>query len=372
VKIRTILALARKDALDMLQNRGVLVGLLITPLMAVLFAFLNALLTSSPTHLLIYNPGGSAVERVVSGAFTPVVVTHAASADEVVAAFGPNGAHRQSSYALGLVVPANFESDLRAGRHPQLLLFVNGDDVKDEQRLLLQQALIDYGRQVVSPQPPLQLTTGVINPPRPQGFAADSGAFFTMYVLLMTVMSAGSLVPALIIEEKEKKTLRLLISSPASFADIIAGKLVVSTLLQFLLLIMVMLIMHNFGGSLAWLFLFLLVGTLMATAMGLLIGCLLNTMAGAGALSGLLIFLIIVPALFVGPIAQLVQDNPLLMVMKAIPIYYLAEGIYNSLSAHQTIASALLDLAVVGGTALILLIAAGWSLRRQAVVASAI
>ncbi|RAQ96526.1 ABC transporter permease [Thermogemmatispora tikiterensis] len=370
--LRSMLAIARKDLIDIVQNKATLVGLLIPIFMAVLFSLINSLIGGTPTRLLIYNPGQSPIEHIVSAAFSTPTITHAASAAEVEAAFGPDGVHKQSSYALGLIVPPTLESDLRAGRHPQLQLFINGDSIGITQRTLLAQALTDYGRQVVAPEPPLAVVTSTINPPQPSTFSENSKAFFVMYVLVMTIMNATGIVPGLIIEEKEKKTLRMLLASPVSFGDIIAGKLLVSLVYQVLLLALVFLIMQGLTGNLPWLLLFLLIGACLTNAIGLLIGCLFNTVSASGAVGGILIFFFIVPALFVGPLGQFIQNQSFMTIIKAIPVYYLAEGIYNALTGQTPATTMLTDLAVIAGTTLLLFMLAAWSLRQQAAVASSI
>lgn len=370
--LRGILAIARKDIIDLVQNKATLVGLLLPIFMAVLFSFINSLISGTPTRLLIYNPGHSPVERIVSSAFSAPAISHATSPVEVEAAFGPDGAHKQSSYALGLIVPPTFESDLRAGRHPQVQLFLNGDSIDTAQRALLTQALTDYGRQVVNPEPPLAVVTSTINPPQPSAFGQNSKAFFVMYVLIMAIMNSASIVPGLIIEEKEKKTLQMLLASPITFSDIIAGKLLVSLAYQMLLLTIVFLTMQGFIGNLPWLLLFIFIGACLTNAIGLLIGCLFNTTSASGAATGILIFAFIVPALFVGPLGQLVEGQSFMIIVKAIPVYYLAEGLYKALTGQTAVAAILTDLTVITGTTLVFFGLAAWSLRHQAAVASSI
>nr|BBH94295.1 ABC transporter permease [Thermogemmatispora argillosa] len=370
--LRGMLAIARKDIIDIVQNKAMLVGLLIPIIMAVLFSFLNSLISGTPTRLLIYNPGHSPVERIVSAAFSSPAISYAASPAEVEAAFGPDGTHKQSPYALGLIVPATFESDLRAGRHPQVQLFLNGESVGATQRALLTQALTDYGRQVVNPEPPLTVVTSTINPPQPSAFGQDSRAFFVMYVLVMTIMNSANIVPGLIIEEKEKKTLRMLLASPVSFGDIIAAKLLVSLAYQILLLAVVFLIMQGFTGDLPWLLLFLFIGACLSNTLGLLIGCLFQTTSASGAMGGILTFFFSVPSLFVGPLGQLAEGQSFMIIVKAVPFYYLAEGIYQALSSQISISTLTTDLAVTAGTTLLFFLLAAWSLRHQAAVASSI
>src|SRR5215831_5595163 len=109
---RIIRAIARKDALDLLLNKQTLFMLLTPIIMSFLFLFLGTVIGSSPTEILVYDPSfqpshPAGVEQVLKGAFSSVHFTQASSAQDVADTFGPNGTQKKSSYAVGLVVPAN-------------------------------------------------------------------------------------------------------------------------------------------------------------------------------------------------------------------------------------------------------------------------
>src|SRR6266446_1192744 len=224
--IRSILAIARKDALDILLNKATLT-LLLTPIfLAVLFVVIAALLGSHTTNALIYKPGKSGVEQIISSAFSDIKITYANSPGDVAGTFGPDRKHKTTSYALGLVVPADFDANLRAGGHPQLNLYIDGSQVGNVQSQLLLRALTDYARSVANPRPPASITVATVNPPSPANNALqDIGQVYSTAILLSSFLVGTSLVPGLLAEEKEKKTLRMLMVSPASFSDVVAAKL---------------------------------------------------------------------------------------------------------------------------------------------------
>ena len=132
--IRNILAIARKDALEILLNKSTLIGLLTPIFLALVFLLITILIGNHTTAILVYNPGNSGVVSVVSSAFSDSQVIQANSPADVAAQFGSNGTHKSSSYAIGMVIPAGFDSSLRAGQRPQLSLYINGDDVGTQQR----------------------------------------------------------------------------------------------------------------------------------------------------------------------------------------------------------------------------------------------
>jgi ABC-2 type transport system permease protein len=369
---RAILAIARKDALDILLNKSTLMVLLSPIIIAVLFAFISGVFASKTAKLLIFNPGGSAVEQVLVGAYQQPEIVRAGSADEVAAQFGPDGTKKSSDYVAGLVVPADFEASLRAGGHPQVGLYVNGDQVSNQQRQLLIQAITDYSRSVAAPQPPASVALTTINPPKPNGALQNLGTFYAATALLTSFMIGTSLVPGLLVEEKEKKTLRMLMVSPASWGDIIASKLLVGLTYQVILSLVVLSVVKGFTGQVPLLLLFLVLGALFGGVLGLLLGSIFKTQSATGALAGMISLLFIVPSFFVGPLGQLFQGNAVTNVIKAVPTYYLAEGIINALGSQTTPESLALDVGVVGACILVLFVGALWLLRRQAAVVSTI
>ncbi|MEO6891059.1 MAG: ABC transporter permease [Ktedonobacteraceae bacterium] len=369
---RAILAIARKDTLDILLNKSTLIILISPIVLAVLFTVLNGVLYSQKTNLLIYNPGNSAIEQVVSNAFTNVVITRASSPADVSAAFGVDGTHKGSIYTVGLVVPPNFDADLRAGSHPRLSIFMNGDDVSTQQSQLLQQALTDYARAVASPQAPVSIAAATINPPKPNAFVTSGKGFFVMFVLLSSLMVGTSVVPGLLTEEKERKTVRMLMVSPASFGDIVMGKLIVGLVYQLILLAVVLVVMQGFMGQISLLLAFMVLGAGFSIALGLLGGSIFNTTSGSGAFAGFGSFIYVLPALFVGPLGQALQGNVIVQIMKVMPTYYLAEGLYNALLGQSTLDTILLDGGIALGSIVVLFLASVWFLRRQATVMSTI
>ena len=371
--MHSILAIARKDALDILLNKATLTLLLSPILLAVLFVVIGGLLGSHTTNVLIYNPGKSGVEQVIDGAFSDIKITYANSAGDVAGAFGPDGSHKSTSYALGLAVPADFDTSLRSGGHPALNLYIDGSQIGNQQRQLVLHALTDYSRSVANPQPPANIAVATVNPPSPSSNALqDVGQIYAVTVLLVSFLVGTSLVPGLLAEEKEKKTLRMLMVSPASFSDVVAAKLLVGLVYQLLLTLVVLGIKGGFTGQVPLLLLFALLGACFSVALGLLVGCFFQTTSATGAFSGMISFIYILPVFFVGPFVQLLGSSPFTAIIKVFPTYYIADGAVNAIQSQSTVSGTLLDAGVILGVIVVLFIVAVWTLRRQAAVVSTI
>lgn len=101
---------------------------------------------------------------------------------------------------------------------------------------------------------------------------------------------------------------------------------------------------------------------------GLLFGSIFKTTSAAGAFSGMVSLLYVVPVFFAGSLGASFGSNAFGQVVRLLPTYYLADGVINAMQERSTAATTTLDIAVVAGSILALFIAAVWVLRRQASV----
>jgi ABC-2 type transport system permease protein len=366
--LRTTFAIARKDALDILLNKATLVMLLTPVLLTVFFAVLSGLLGSKPVRLLVYNPERSGVSEVVSGALGRSQIVAASSPQEVAPAFAPD---KNTSHALGMVVPPGFDESLRRGEHPRLALYLNGNELNDMQRQAVVHALTDYASALSHPQPPLEIALTTIHASS-STFNPDLGMFYVVMALLTSISVGISLVSTLLVEEKEKKTLRMLLVSPASLADVVLGKLLVGLAYQFLLSLVVMVVLQGFVGNLPLVFLFVLLIASFGLALSLFAGSIFRTTSGLGGFLGVVSLLFVIPAVFSSSLGMMFGNSLVLRFMRALPTYYMADGLLNALQGQGAIGSILLDLLITLGCTLLCLSAAIWILHRQAAVTASI
>lgn len=365
---RVIWAIVRKDALDIWLNKSTLGGLIYPIIMSLVFFLISHLVVSRGTSLLIYNPGNSSLAQVVVKAFPNSVITQAGSEAEVEAAFGPNGAQKKSSYALGLILPANFDSDLRAGNHPAISLFLNGSTVNAKTEALLQTAVINYARAIANPQPPVTITTAVINPPSSTSTGVLLAQVYTPLVLLLSLIVGTTFIPLLLLEEKEKKTLRMLLVTPASFMDILAGKLLIVLVFQLAITSVALAIQGGFSGDVPLVMFYVLIGAFFSLSLGLFFGSIFNTASAAGTAAGFVALVYILGGLFVGQLGQMLGGGLVGQIARLLPTYYLAEGMVNASQSLGSWGSNLLDTGVILGSMILLLAISAWALRRQSAV----
>lgn len=83
-------------------------------------------------------------------------------------------------------------------------------------------------------------------------------------------------------------------------------------------------------------------------------------------------FLYIIPAIFSGPLATLIGDNPLAQAARVLPTYYIANGAYDAMQNQGSPGSHLFNITIILGTTLALIAITAWVLRRQSSVAASI
>ena len=181
-----------------------------------------------------------------------------------------------------------------------------------------------------------------------------------LLLILTFGMTGAFVVPLLIVEEKEKRTLDFLLSSPASLNDIIAGKAVTGVV--YTLLIAGLLLGINRQSIQNWplTLLTILVGLLFVVGVGLVIGSVLKNTMQVNTWASLVLILLLAPSFPMIGITGWFDKA-----MRVIPTYYLSEAL--KLSMAGTMSSQLwMYLAVLLGCTIIVFFAAAWACIAEA------
>ena len=372
---RIILAIARKDAIDILLNKSMLFNLLVPILISLLYLFirlLDALIGSHATDILVYNPGQSNVAQVVISAFSGSQVAQANAASEVTAAFGPNGSHKSSLYAIGLIIPANFESDLRANNHPQVNLYINGDAVDTRTAALVQAAIDNY-----APCPRQSAVVDYRCHCRNQSALQYEfrGCFREDVHLDLTVVlvhRGHNLCPSALARREEKKTIRILMVTTASFGDVVVGNMTGGADLSTSPVWSCTGDTERFYGTGFARIAVRAIGLVLQRGVGLALRQYLSNIDRCRDSWRHCHFHLHSSRHHRRPVEQLLDNSPIVQVMRIVPTYYIADGIYNAIQNQGTWGNTLLDIGVIVGCILVLLAVSIWMLRRQASVAAAI
>lgn len=350
---RVIAAIAQKDLIDAIRNRYLLVALL-TPLSVALLLRVMMPGINSMTNMtiVVHDPDRS----------TLVSQLRAAPTIKVVDTDSPQTAKTEVEKikaAGALVVPANFDADVAAGKQPQLTVYVNNKKNDIEQSSF--RLLVD--RQVGS----LVKAPALLNwinvhdegdsPPR-RGFNL-SQILLPLLLVLTFGMTGAFVVPLLLVEEKEKRTMDFLLTSPARLTEVIAGKAFTGVVYSVLIAGVLLALNRQLVGNWPKTVLTILLGLLLIVAMGLLMGSLFQTTMQVNTWASLVLLVLLAPS-FPLPGSPAVLEAA----MYAIPTYYFVEALQLSLAGSGS-PRIWAHLAVVLGCTVVTFFAVIWALRRE-------
>ena len=354
MNLRVVSAIARKDVVDAIRHRYLLTAL-VTPLfVALLFRVLLPGGTGDKILTIVVHDAGNS-GLVTELRKTPQIqVVLADSADAT-------GHEVERIKATGgVAVPANFDADLAANKQPELTIYVNNQKTIFEQaafRRLLNQVVRSFAKQ---PEPARLVWVDVDKDASDKTSGTSVDQLLLPLVLILALGMIGAfLVPLLIVEEKEKRTLDFLLSSPASLNEIIAGKaltgVVYTLLIAGLLLGLNRKFIHNWPLTV----LTIVVGLLFVVGVGLVVGSLLKNTMQVNTWASVVLIVLMAPSFpSLGITAWFDRA------MRFIPTYYLTEALKLSMAGAAS-SRLWINLAVLLGCTLIVFFAAAWALHRR-------
>ena len=350
---RVLSAIAKKDLVDAIRNRYLLVALL-TPLSVALLLRVMMPGINSLTNMtiVVHDPDRSTlVSRFREAPQIKVVDTDSAQTAK---------AEVEKIKAAGaVVVPANFDADVTAGKQPQLTVYFNNTKNDIEQSGFRRLVERQVGSLV---QPPAVLNWINIRD-EPESPTAREFNFSQMMLPLLLVLTFGMtgalVVPLLLVEEKEKRTMDFLLTSPAKITDVIGGKAFTGVVYSVLIAGVLLALNRQLVGNWPLTALTVLLGLLLFVAVGLLMGSLFETTMQVNTWASLVLIVLLAPS-FPIPGSPAVLETA----MYAIPTYYFVEALKLSLDGSGSLRM-WGHLAVVFTCTVVTFFAVNWALRRQ-------
>lgn len=174
---------------------------------------------------------------------------------------------REHNLDAGLILPADFDQQLRDGSRPLLQFFVSGESLASN-RLVLAITTLDLIREVEGSPPPVEVDVVSLGVP-----ILPLAARLTPMLVLFALLIAGVLVPAFsLVQERESGTLTALLVTPVRSTDVLAAKAALGFILAFVMALVTLWLNGALGIQLAALFGVLAVGALMLAEVGLIYG----------------------------------------------------------------------------------------------------
>jgi len=340
-RLSIIWAIGSKDLVDAFKNRTTL-GIIVTALVfVVMYRFLPQFESMGELpRLALYDIGQS---EWVAGweDQSEFVVMEFASQDETERYVA--GA---SIPALGLVLPENFDQIISSGGAVTLegtiAHWIPERDVEDTRSFFEGKLSEDVG------QPLTVDLTPVYSRSDSRGYPWMAGT-----AMLFTLAMGGMyVIPHLMLEEKQTRTMDTLLVSPATYAELVAGKALAGGVLTgiggvIVLVVNSILIQHWWLALLAC-----ASGTFFVVAAGLLLGSFVESKQGMTLWGFLIMSIMLLPALL-STATRLLNDG-VLAALRWTPSLSLLNLARSSFSEQVSFQSIGLDLAVVLGWAAVL------------------
>lgn len=367
MNLRIIRAIVKKDLVDVLKHKSLAMVLLVPLFIAAIYLILN-LSAQSPTRVLVYNPDNVPLSDTLRLVVPHISVDNAANPDEVRSKL----ADANSPYQYGLVIPAGAIAAMKAGQHPKLAIYINGQkarDFYDQQRA--SQSFFAYFQAQSGQAPAYEPVSTVFNPDPHSAtdyieLARQNGALFAAIALAIVPIAVGiQILPGLMVEEKEKKTIRLLLTSPGRAIDIVIAKSIVSFFYTIILSLLITLAFLSSIADFPSLFVFIVLGNLFACALGILFGAFFNDIQTLYAWVGGIGLVLMVPIFFAMPF--LAEVPVISQVIYAIPSFYITRGLLGAAIGDLSFGLMAFYTAMMVAFTVIAFIVAAWVLRRRTI-----
>lgn len=208
--LRIIWAIAAKDIVDALKNKSIFSNIVGAILVIVVWRLLPSLYKPSHTDVVVYDAGFSQLASAIESD-SRLRLLEANSIQELEASLADE--------AFGVAIPADYDQRVAAGEQPVLEGFVpwaNRFKAAETGATFAQRFSELLGH------PVLIHVEGNWAYPLPDSMGPTRTVALTLVFVLLYVSTA--VVPLLMVEEKQTRTLEVLLVSPASTGQVVVGK----------------------------------------------------------------------------------------------------------------------------------------------------
>jgi ABC-2 type transport system permease protein len=352
--LRIIWAVAAKDIVDAIKNKvtiSVILGVAFLMLSSQALPLITRL--SDVHRVVIYDAGASRLPGELKRS-PEVGLIRASSLQDLQAILVES-----PGTTLGLMLPADFDQAIDAGQALQLdgyfAHWVGASDAAAEQAFFETQLAAFAG------QPVRIDVEGHTVYPGPDSTGQPVLVSISLVVVIITI--SGVLVPYLMVEEKETRTMDALLVSPARISQVVVGKAIAGMVYGLVAAAVVFAFNRTLVVHWEWAVLATLCGTLFAVSAGLLLGSVFDNPQNMGPWMGFLFALLLMPVF----LSMLKPSLPAFLstVMPWIPSAALDKLFRISFSGGVSLDQALSNLGILVGSALLLLSAVAWIVRRS-------
>lgn len=350
--LNIIWTITSKDIVDALKNKVVVSMIIMLSVILLLPKGMQLIFEKTDTPLPIYDKGNSTMVadlREIPGISVQRIVTENDFASLLCGLIDPQ---------IGLLLPADFDLALTAGGMVEFQGYTcwgKRNQVSDLQSHLEEMLTDALGRPIK-----IHVDGNIVYPPS-EGVL--SFGLMTINSILMVLLMGVFLVPSLLFEEKESKTIQALLVSPASIGQVVLGKALAGFFYILVTAVMIFLIFWQDVTHWSMAILFIISGGIFSVAVGLVLGSFFEKQQDVLGWMMVVLFLLI-GALFVKMLG-LELPTVLNQILPWIPSVAIGELCQASFAEVIPVKQVLKNLWIVNSVSLPLYALVIWKVRRS-------
>ncbi len=357
MKWRVVFSIAQKDIVDAVKNLYILFSLILPVGMSLLLGIImpsEQEIQNMP--VVVYDPENSRLVAAL-GKLPGVEIIKTDSAEVVPAEVDTQGVG-------GFAVPAGFDAAISAGQHPDLTVYLNNKRGGGQRSAF--EALMHEQVWQLAGDPPVNIVYRGLYPVATNSEPSLSNFNLGQYLLGMFIiiglsMAGVFVVPILLVEEKEKHTLEALLISPASTAEVIAGKAIVGIFYCLVEAAVLIVLSKGWVGNWPYTMVALFLGSLLVVGLGLFMGSLFRTTHQVNTWASILMLALMMPSW----LTILGLPPVLATLFKLIPTYYLSNIMNMAFMGQATFSKVWLDLTILTGCIIAVYASVVFVLRKE-------
>jgi ABC-2 type transport system permease protein len=271
-----------------------------------------------------------------------------------------NTVAESSGAVLGLVIPPDFDQKVEGGEIVKLeglvVHWIKSKDVEE---------VVSFFEQELSGRLGASLEIHVQGNAIYPGPNADGQPYmFTLSLVVATITIGSFLVPLLMVEEREKHTIEALMISPASYSQVVLGKMIAGFFYCITAAAVVLVINFSMVNQWGIAILAVLGGALFTVAIGLFVGTLFEQQGVMNMWLGLILILLIMPVFLEQTMGERLPEA-IVAIVPWLPSVAMAKLVRISLANSLALDQIALNLGIMLGFTALLLAVVVWRVRRM-------
>ncbi|MFQ5891494.1 MAG: ABC transporter permease [Candidatus Methanofastidiosia archaeon] len=350
MKTICIKAILKKDAIAAARNKLVLLGLVWGILIALVYYTLPSTVEET-FDLAVYNESSfDLFSQIPELEEEGVQIDYFSSEKEIESVV------EEGNYVVGIVLPEDFDSQLRSGKKPTIRLYFKSDQPESLRNIFehFMEYMVEY------------VVFGIESELEEEILGEDMGGkhipireqSIPLYLLMALVIEMWTL-STLVVEESAAGTLRAVLVTPASPSDIITSKGILGIGYTIFVAIAILILTQSLRGNLPVLFLGVFLGAVMFVGLALFLGSLTKNITTSIIYVAVPMLILLLPGMLI-----LIPDVSLSTV-RFIPTYHLVNAFNQILNYGAELSDVWDDFLVIVFLDVVFFILGVFALRRR-------